>query len=93
MKLSTVLQRAAYKHLSARYLLSKDTWTYSCEAVREAAIALKYDPKSADAFLVDLGVDIHSGDVYFEFEAGPERQGARFLWLLFAAEVAKDEER
>ena len=42
-------------------------------------------------FIDSLGCSRRSLFEFNEFERGPERQGARYLWLKFAALVAESE--
>lgn len=42
-------------------------------------------------FLKSLGCKVGSSDAFNRFEAGDERQGVRYMWLLLAMHVAEDE--
>jgi hypothetical protein len=95
MKLSDVLWNAANI-----YLWSGDTPNHgdgnawSCGAAETAEIQADLEEASlcwVVDFLETLGVDSCSSEQFEEFERGPERQGARYLWLDFARLVAEDE--
>lgn len=99
-KISKILREAADEYLSPTGCESLDCAKYSCDAVYNACYKYKVSPDAIYVnviyFLEELGVLAHYGDYHRpqfadEFEAGPERQGARFLWLDFAALVAEDE--
>jgi hypothetical protein len=91
MKTSEILRLAADKHLSH----DSDTYsqnekrTFSCNAVRTACISLGEDCIRHLDFLSSLGCP-DSGWAFDEFENTYDKQGARFLWLDFAALVAED---
>ena len=91
MKISEILRKAADRHLSSD---GKDDFQrridfYSYVAVIYASGAL--DARPAEHFLQTLGVSLDSPSEFDEFPEGEIRQGARFLWLDFAALVAEDE--
>jgi hypothetical protein len=44
-------------------------------------------------FISSLGVSTGSCNEFCEFQKGEERQGARYLWLMFAYLIALDEEK
>jgi hypothetical protein len=97
MKISEILRLAANEYLAA----SRDNYfctnkkRFSCDAVEQAvrqapdvSLFVVYE------FLQKLGVGIRSIREFREFESVPENaQGARFLWLHFAALVAEDMEK
>ena len=89
VKISEIIWRAANERLA------EDDWStkteYSCWAVREVYEAAEYERDYALGFLHSLGVDATRGDEFREFRCGEHRQGARYLWLMFAYEVAKSE--
>ena len=90
MKISEILWRAANERLAA------DEWRvglteYSCWAVRNVIHASAGNQNATIDFLESLGVDSESASAFLEFETGEQRQGARYLWLMFAHEVAKSE--
>jgi hypothetical protein len=100
MKISEILRLAANEYLAA----SRDDYfctnkkRFSCDAVEQAvrqapdvSLFVVYE------FLQKLGVGIRSIREFREFESSyelitEEAQGARFLWLHFAALVAEDME-
>lgn len=94
MKISDVLWIAANEHLSEvdfSYLRSNSFgWNrnYSCSAVYQ--VGEEFSSKTT-AFLHELGVNINGFYEFDEFVPGEERQGARYLWLMFAYEVALSE--
>lgn len=97
MKLGKALRKAADFYLwdgVAPYVYGAGLpRIYTCDAVVFGGMA-KCGSKATDkavAFLRELGVYVHGFGEFDEFEAGEERQGARFLWLDFAALVAEDE--
>lgn len=92
MKISSILWKAANERLSW------DGWwwpgtndEFSCLAVRKVTRAGLKDKDKASKFLASLGVDPDAGWLFDEFPEGEVRQGARYLWLMFAYEVAKSE--
>jgi hypothetical protein len=104
-KISDILWDAANEYLSevdSVHLRSEGYgWKerYSCSAVEGACYSLSksscgseknHYSKTID-FLEELGVN--TGDLFefIEFDAGEERQGARYLWLMFAYQVALSE--
>lgn len=64
---------------------------FSCDAVRYATNTFG-DTLAATEFLRELGVDCGCLGEFREFKPGAEQQGARYLWLMFAYLVAKEEE-
>jgi len=101
MKISEILRKAADEHLKSVDDYDEGRMRYSCNAVSNACSTLDRNHaenfKRVMDFLIELGVDCGRTDNGInpqfanDFEAGPERQGARFLWLDFAALVAEDE--
>lgn len=101
MKLSDLLWKAANEHLwdgkGAPPLSYREA--FSCCAVFDAANdalpdgAARYgdDWWPARDFLADLGCPTASLSAFSDFANGPERQGARYLWLIFAAMIAEEE--
>lgn len=106
MKISDVLWIAANEFLSTTdgmelvdgYLRSK----YSCCAVEPVCEKLVRSSKiswnsvrnpyiKTIGFLYELGVNTAGRCEFKEFEPGEQRQGARYLWLMFAYEVALSE--
>jgi hypothetical protein len=62
---------------------------YSCAAVVRC---IHPDPTDdALSFLEELGCDTSSAMLEFGEPMGPQRQGARYMWLLLAMHVAEDE--
>lgn len=72
---------------------------FSCLAINRAALEFfpaRYDARvdlylSTIQFLRRLGVNSCSVSEFDEFEDTEQRQGARYLWLMFAYQVALDE--
>lgn len=105
MKISKILLKAATEYLlvdSGMYSTHTEGSPFSCTAVRIAANKGRGpDPATPTMmFLVSLGVNCFSHYQFSEFEADARRdqqrfteasQGARFLWLMFAYEVALSE--
>lgn len=93
MKVSDILRDAADKFLWDGMYEPSPALTYSCDAVLGGAMGDCdfSERRYVRAFLGDLGVDDYGHYEFDEFEEGEERQGARFLWLDFAALVAEDE--
>lgn len=88
MKISEVLLRARDEHLWSG-IKKKSYRLEHCTCYAIAAV----NPSDCSAinFVESLGVDTGSFVEFLEFVAGPERQGARFLFLTFAAMVAESE--
>jgi hypothetical protein len=99
-RLAKLLRKAAKKHLSSGV---KDPWNesltkkhFSCDAVlaacpkRHRGVGRYYDVNVV-AFLESLGCHCNRVTEFDQFEAGPERQGARYAWLMFAALIAEEE--
>ena len=62
---------------------------FSCVAiVRHPEVRDMHHP--IFTFLCDLGCNVVDGKQFNEFSLREKRQGARFLWLNFAALVAED---
>lgn len=89
MKISERLHRAADEELSADWDIGSTKFEFSCDAVAHVDV-WDYDGDCAE-FLYDLGVSCMSTSEFDEFPEGRERQGARYLWLKFAALVAESE--
>jgi hypothetical protein len=89
VKVSDVLWEAANKCLFDGEV---GVSVYSCAAIAVCAHILKTPPHNTIWFLHNLGVVAYSMSEFNEFEAGEQRQGARYLWLMFAYLVALDEE-
>lgn len=93
MTISEILWRAANEHLwdGNRWATSSlDGETFSCCAIHRAAKDLEA-ASIAIRFLHELGCDTAGGTEFSEFKFGENKQGARYLWLMFAYEVAKSE--
>lgn len=89
MKISTILRRAADKHLACDEVEKFPKWEYSCDA---ASFNLNWPSQTRVIIaLSDFGVPVHSTFAFSEFPEGEIRQGARFLWLDFAALVLESE--
>jgi hypothetical protein len=93
VKLADVLWDAANERLWAgcgRYEFGKDgTWQYSCDAV-----TTQFDPvlrTEIKRFLIALGCDTESIELFTSYAGGRQRQGVRYMWLLLAMHVAEDE--
>jgi len=88
MKISEILRKAANEKLSNGIYDSDTSVAQSCLAI---AFTQKRDRfSSALSFVARLGCDFDYSN-FDEFPEGEIRQGARFLWLDFAALVAEDE--
>lgn len=72
-----------------------DTFTsqYTCDIIGDIVDDLKSEKDKITDFLDTLGFEsFHSGFSKFsEFEEGFERQSARFNWILFALQMAREE--
>jgi hypothetical protein len=73
---------------------------YSCDAVYRAAMANgssdAWDTyRAANSFIRSLGCPTYSMYAFRhkELESDEKRQGARYLWLVFAAMIAKEQGR
>ena len=98
--MADVLWEAANKHLCHAYANSFCKW--SCNAALKAENPLlisehrisdrKRRASATDKFLKSLGCQTggHVGK-FLNYPEGPERQGVRYLWLMLAMHVAKDE--
>lgn len=93
MKISQILHKAADEYLWDG-VKDKNVMSYSCAAV---GICMTYHGCSAKQeakvieFLDQLGCPLYSMEAFDEFETYKDRQGARYLWLKFAALVAEEE--
>ena len=96
-KISDILWEAANEYLSevgSIHLRSGGYgWKnkYSCLAVYDACEEFSVSPYETMNFLEELGVNTDGFYEFNEFDAGEERQGARYLWLMFAYQVALSE--
>ena len=99
-KISDILWDAANEHLCPPGVDSGDElWMESCCAVAEAEnghhswgyVDVDPDVSKALAYLQEFGVDPRRTGQFDEFESDEEIQGARYLWLMFAYEVALSE--
>lgn len=86
MKISEILRKAANEHLWDRTGRLGEKEIYSCDAIA----CVGANSWEAIRFCQSLGLNSYSLSAFNEFESGPKRQGARFLWLHFAALVAED---
>jgi hypothetical protein len=94
MKLSEVLWIAANEQLWDGDLRYDNLSEYSCGAVSaliSSPMIFSWTFTSTIKFLRELGVQSSCTKQFNEFDPGPERQGARYLWLDFARLVAEDE--
>lgn len=90
MKISEALRLAAEEQLwdgGEGGLLSE----FSCSAVNAAAAYTQQEIDDLRAFLEKLGCPPSSPLAFNEFLRGEARQGARFLWLHFAALIAEEQ--
>lgn len=89
MKISKILRKAADTELACG---TRSMWKHiwSCNAVAVIPTRGK-DADAAYEFLEELGLWCGSSSAFDEFPSGAIRQGARFLWLDFAALVAESE--
>lgn len=99
-KISDIIWDAANKYLCPPGVDSGDElWMESCCAVAEAEnghhswgyVDVDPDVSKALAYLQEFGVDPRRTGQFDEFESYEEIQGARYLWLMFAYQVAIDE--
>lgn len=99
-KISDILWDAANKHLCPSGEEDRGSlWKESCCAVAEAENghdrvgSVDVDPcvSKALAYLQELGVIPKEYGQFDEFSSYEEQQGARYLWLMFAYQVALDE--
>ena len=90
MKTSAILRRAADKHLAiGESYVVWPKWEFSCDAASaNLGYANHYRVIKA---LIDFGVPVQSTYAFDSFPEGEIRQGARFLWLDFAALVLESE--
>lgn len=93
MKISETLRKAADEFMWSgwpKIAGNKEIWScHAIQTVEGVQIGL-HSQSPATMFVKSLGCNPGSGDDFDEFPEGPERQGARFLWLHFAALVAED---
>lgn len=99
-KISDILWDAANKYLCPPGVEAGDGfWGESCCAVAEAEnghhswgyVDVDPDVSKALAYLQEFGVDPRRTGQFDEFESDEEIQGARYLWLMFAYQVALSE--
>lgn len=99
-KISDILWDAANKHLFSPVEDDGDgLWMESCCAVAEAEnghdswSGVDVDPcvSKALTYLQEFGVIPKEYGQFDEFSSYEEQQGARYLWLMFAYQVALDE--
>lgn len=100
MKISEILHMAADEYLwdgcgppPSGYAQNK---TYSCLAISELLCeknkgSFFYHEEPVFDFLKEMGIRTFSSLEFSEFKSAKEIQGARYLWLKFAALVAEDE--
>lgn len=94
MKISGLLWEAANEYLSHNY----ECWIkyrYSCKAIIAASRCNAVSTESVYSFLETLGFSEDLRESFDIFNDIPQetRQGARYLWLMFAYEVALDYEK
>lgn len=94
MKISDLLWEAANNHLwnGIGPQLGVAT-TFSCDTVYKVCDIYGdlWSYQRCRGFLKTLGLDPQSMTAFSEFEEGEERQGARYLWLMFAYTYAKEQ--
>lgn len=90
MKISTILRKATEELWDGTREGDSGGTSFTCAAVCNVR-APRNDIAAAIDFLASLGVNPNSGGQFLELESGEPKQGARFLWLDFAALVAEDE--
>jgi hypothetical protein len=98
MKTSELLRRAANEHLwegEGVYQFYTEKKQFSCDSVNQAyrtATRNKWatTPSHVKAFLKELGVNLNGFHEFDEFPHGPACQGARYAWLMFAADIADE---
>ena len=91
-RIAACLWLAANKYLWDGFSEFEDfAWEFSCAATDESdRVLASLDPWDLEDFLESLGVDVGGETEFDEFEFGEVRQGARFLWLDFAALYAEE---
>jgi hypothetical protein len=96
-KLADVLWVAANEYLSTEADRTFKKRTHTCESVAMALGILwertwpQTQRQPALMFLRQLGCKTGACTAFSDYEAGPERQGVRYMWLLLAMHVAEDE--
>lgn len=93
-----LLWRAANKHLNATAKLWHGNGNgggefYTCDAIGRAAWVAGGPEKEARALVDELGLDAYKQrqfSAFNEFRPGPECQGARYAWLMFASLYAQE---
>lgn len=98
MKTSELLREAADRNLwngEGAYVYQSGACRYSCDAVQAAYRRLtgrSYAtlPLKVKMFLCELGVGTRSLIEFDDVLPGPQRQGARYAWLMFAADIADE---
>lgn len=97
-RISEILWRAANEHLwdGCGSAFDTDSWKFSCDAISGGVGHTGVDSTRALNFIAELGCPRDSHHAFDEFEddeeAGPESQGARYAWLMFASMVAAEME-
>lgn len=101
MKISKILHKAADKYLWDGFGSPPNEEAqneiYSCLAIHKVLIEKQYAnnfvscEKIVSDFLKKMGLRTYSNIEFAEFKNTEEAQGARYLWLKFAALVAEDE--
>lgn len=98
MKLSKIFWLAANEYLPPKMTIDNQTavgWGYSCWAILRAvernvpSFFFKEYVQKSSAFMRDLGCR-DDGWQFREFSEGPERQGARYAWLMFCSLYAEE---
>jgi hypothetical protein len=92
VKISTILQKAADEYLMCE---RNNYWDwknpYSCVAVCHAQGKPYSTHNKVVKFMKSLGCDVTGEYAFEEFITFEKMQGARYLWLIFASLVAKNE--
>jgi hypothetical protein len=91
--IAEVLHRAADEFLWDGE--SQRTWDsdylYSCDAIF-AGLNLPANIRTRIKLgLIEMGLDAEDFYHFDDFRAGPQRQGARYAWLKFAAMIAEEQ--
>lgn len=90
MRYSQILREVADNYLpDGKTSNSFNFGSYSCIAIAKHPKVKTMEHPIFD-FLSSLGLDINRCNQFNDFAYGTKRQGARFLWLHFAALVAED---
>lgn len=94
--LSEILWEAANEHLSCDSSIDFRGWDeshFTCDAIRYS-VGVYDAARRVIRILETFGLPSDAydrDDIFGEFDAGEERQGVRYMWLLLAMQAAEDE--